>query len=182
MKKTSKNIIFIVCAMLMLGSSFSTFATNVDNNNTKKERPAKEDNKNVVIGKITSIDATNVTVSIATRKKREKKNVDKTQNTQKEKQIPSIEDRFTLTGESKTYNISSADFGRKRGQTATTENTEEKAKNEKMTYADYKVGDYVKITLENETSTTVKRIRNANQGFDFANKGKKENRAKKNKN
>lgn len=170
MKNLSKKIAFIACAVLIVVSSFSTFATSNDTNgqnrakvNSVKNQDAKD--KEIVIGKITSITAENVTIDLATRKKREKK-ADNTNNetNQVNRTKPSAEDRFVLTGESKTYNIASADLGRKSVEKSTTD-TKEKVKGEKLTCADYAVGDYVRITVNADSPLVVKRMRHANQGF-----------------
>lgn len=42
-----------------------------------------------------------------------------------------------------------------------------------MTYADYKVGDYVRITVSKDTPTVAKRIRMADKGFNPPNAGNK---------
>ena len=77
---------------------------------------------------------------------------------------PNDDDMFTLTGETKTIDISSATFGhdgkrpddKKSNETSSTTETE-KAK----TYANYSVGDYVGIELTNSTSTVAKSVREA---------------------
>ena len=78
-----------------------------------------------------------------------------------------------MTGESKTYNISSADFGRKEATNVSSENTDKKVKGEKKTYVDYNVGDYIRLTVNKETPTVVKRLRNADQRFTFNNSSNK---------
>lgn len=187
MNKISKKVAFITafitCMALIVGGTFSTFATNVDanasnvTNGTKKVRvnTEKKVDTETIIGKISNISADSVTIQVATRKKREKNNENANAIVQNQTEIqkPSIEDRFTLTGESKIYSISSADFGRKEAVNVNSENTDKKVKGEKKTYADYKVGDYVRLTVNKETPTVVKRLRNADQGLNFNNSSKK---------
>ena len=73
-----------------------------------------------------------------------------------------IENMFTLTSETKTIDISSADFNdfgrrQKNGNDANASaNTETK-----KTYKDYQVGDYISIELESETSNKAKTVRDA---------------------
>ncbi len=72
-----------------------------------------------------------------------------------------VEDRFTLTGTSKTYNIKNAtfdNFGMRGQKKESTENSDTTTKAEK-TYKDFQVGDYVAIELESSTSTEAKSMR-----------------------
>ena len=70
MNKISKKVAFITCMALIIGSSFSTFATNVDanssnvTNGTKKVRvnTEKKVDTKTIIGKISNISADNVTI------------------------------------------------------------------------------------------------------------------------
>lgn len=79
-----------------------------------------------------------------------------------------LENMFTLTGETKTIDISSAkfdDFGRgprdgKKENQNNSNNVNDNQKTEK-TYKDYQVGDYISIELESETSTKAKSVRSA---------------------
>lgn len=76
------------------------------------------------------------------------------------------DDMFTLTGETKTYDISSAsfdDFGRQNfanNQNNSLNNTT----NETKSYKDYSVGDYVAIETSDSTSNTAKSVKNADRG------------------
>ncbi len=79
-----------------------------------------------------------------------------------------FEENITLTGETKTIDISSAnfnDFGRGRdgkGQNKNnnTSNGADTKKTEKS-YKDYQVGDYISIELTDKDSTTAKSVRGA---------------------
>lgn len=79
-----------------------------------------------------------------------------------------FEESITLTGETKTIDISSAnfnDFGRGRdgkGQNKNnnTANGAATTKKEKS-YKDYQVGDYISIELTDKNSTTAKSVRGA---------------------
>ena len=98
-----------------------------------------------------------------------------------------LENMFTLTGETKTIDISSAkfdDFGRgprdgKKGNQNNSNNANDNQKTEK-TYKDYQVGDYISIELESETSTKAKSVRSAfmmRGGMPRGFKNKKDNAA-----
>lgn len=86
---------------------------------------------------------------------------------QKAEMKKNLENMFTLTGETKTIDISSAkfnDFGR--GQKGGNNNSSSAANNEnsnktEKTYKDYQVGDYISIELESETSNKAKSVRDA---------------------
>lgn len=78
-----------------------------------------------------------------------------------------FEENVTLTGETKTIDISSAsfnDFGRgkgpEKGQNGVNAVDNNSSKVEK-TYKDYNVGDYIVIELTAENSTTAKSVRDA---------------------
>lgn len=78
-----------------------------------------------------------------------------------------FEENVTLTGETKTIDISSAsfnDFGRgkrpEKGQNGVNAVENNSSKVEK-TYKDYNVGDYIVIELTAENSTTAKSVRDA---------------------
>lgn len=175
MKKLSKYILFMTCAIFVGALSFSTFAANINSNSNdiKRERPNGENKEDLdmVIGKITNISADNITIEVATRKEREKKSAEAKETTvaTTERKAPTMEERYVLTGETKTFNIASADLGRKAVENANTESAEnaERVKGEKLTYLDYKIGDYVRISTPKETPTIAKRMRSANQGFNF---------------
>lgn len=72
-----------------------------------------------------------------------------------------LDNMFTLTSTSKTYNISNAKFDKfmRHDDSSSDENTKAK------TYSDYKVGDYVMIELESSTSTVAKSVRSANMAM-----------------
>ena len=87
---------------------------------------------------------------------------------QKAEMKKNFENMFTLTGETKTIDISSAkfnDFGRgpkdgKNNNSSSAANNENINKTEK-TYKDYQVGDYISIELESETSNKATKVRDA---------------------
>ena len=181
-----KKRILIISAAVLLGVSslaFNSFATNVSNqtNQTNQESQRKErleKPKNQVFGKITSISENSVTISLAEMKKPENgSNNNNNQNQPPERKElteeqtaemkKNLENMFTLTGETKTIDISSAkfnDFGR--GQKGGNNNSSSAANNEnsnktEKTYKDYQVGDYIAIELESETSNKAKSVRDA---------------------
>lgn len=173
--------------------SFTAFAATDTTNNAKAgreakgERPAKPENE--IIGKIKSISATEVTIEVATRKEMENNqkendgmrkppefNTNDTQNNTQNgnpPEKPNFDDMFTLTGETKTINIESAEFGKdfrpddfnkdnKNSNAANNSNkakTDEKAKTK--TYADFAVGDYIMIEATDNTYATAKFVRSA---------------------
>ena len=189
-----KRRILIMSAVALLGVStlaFNSFATNVANQNNQesqqKEKPEKP--KNQVFGKITSISENSVTISLAEMKKPEngqgRNDEQKRDNSgnnnknqpperkelteeQKAEMKKNLENMFTLTGETKTIDISSAKFndfgiGPKNGKNdnnSSAANNENSNKAEK-TYKDYQVGDYISIELESETSNKAKIVRDA---------------------
>ena len=179
-----KKRILIISAVALLGVSslaFNSFATNVTNQSNQgsqqKERPEKQ--KNQVFGKITAISENSVTISLAEMKKPENgSNNNNNQNQpperkelteeQKAEMKKNLENMFTLTGETKTIDISSAkfnDFGRgqkggNNNNSSSAANNENSNKTEK-TYKDYQVGDYISIELENETSNKATKVRDA---------------------
>ena len=189
-----KKRILIISAVALLGVSslaFNSFATNVTNQSNQgsqqKERPEKP--KNQVFGKITAISENSVTISLAEMKQPENgqgrnggqngnNNGNNNQNQpperkelteeQKAEMKKNLENMFTLTGETKTIDISSAkfnDFGRgpkdgNNNNSTSAANNENINKTEK-TYKDYQVGDYIAIELESETSNKAKSVRDA---------------------
>lgn len=189
-----KKRILIISAVALLGVSslaFNSFATNVTNQSNQgsqqKERPEKP--KNQVFGKITAISENSVTISLAEMKQPENgqgrnggqngnNNGNNNQNQpperkelteeQKAEMKKNLENMFTLTGETKTIDISSAkfnDFGREpkdgnNNNSSSAANNENSNKTEK-TYKDYQVGDYISIELESETSNKAKSVRDA---------------------
>lgn len=186
-KNCKKSIALLISAMVVVGTTFSAFADTTNTVNEKKqERKVPE---NMIIGKITAIDASNVTIQVATRKEMEKKENGEKGNppekpadgqlkqdgtTPPEK--PNMDSMFTLTGETKTINIASADFGKKMPQIDKdnmknkTEDEMKKEMEEAMknaiakTYQDYKVGDYIQVEATDNTYATAKRVSNAMGG------------------
>lgn len=175
--------------VLSMSPSFAATTTTTTAATETKEKPKMPEN--MIFGKITAISKDSMTISVATMKDRperkgdekmappEKPNDDNKNKTAEntttppekpaddgtKKEKPDASDMFTLTGETKTINISSATFGhdgkkpdddkKSNDNKATTET--EKTK----TYADYSVGDYVGIELTNSTSTVAKSVREA---------------------
>ena len=85
-----------------------------------------------------------------------------------------MDDFYTLTGETKTINIASADFGKNMPQfdrNNMKEKTKEEIKKEMeeamknvtaKTYQDYKVGDYITIECTDSTYKTAKTVNDGN--------------------
>ena len=196
-KNCKKSIALLISAMVVVGTTFSAFADTVDaTNQAKQERKMPE---NMIIGKITSIDASNVTIQVATRKEMEKKENGENGNPPEKpadgqlnqdgttRERPNMDSMFTLTGETKTINIASAEFGNKnsdnQNENTTDNTTKTNNKNwEKKTYADYKVGDYIAIQATDNTYTTAKRVNQAMFGRMRGFKGNGEKRETKNNN
>ena len=186
----NNKILALTLSMLLASSTLLNtglvFANNVDT--TKKEMPKKI--KNEILGKITSINATSVTIEVAERKEMEKpqdgqfpngmpkeKPSDDWKQNKSEKPAndemqgktkkPNMDDMFTLTGSTKTINISSAEFDsgfRGRNADDQNKNNENNEKKKVKTYADYSVGDYISIELTDATSLTAKAVRDAGFG------------------
>lgn len=161
------------------------------------ERPERPENE--IFGKITAISENSVTISLAEMKKPEDgqgkfdKNFDSqgrkdeqnwsnngNQNQppekkelteeQKAEMKKKMEERFTLTGETKTIDISKADFnafgrgprdGKTKGADANANNNANSNQKPVKTYKDYQVGDYISIELESKDSNTAKTVRDA---------------------
>lgn len=183
-----KNLIIILSIMMAFATAFTAFAAINTTNETKFENGDRLEKKalpeNVVFGKIKSIDANSVTIEVATRKEMERpksgKNNDNMrkppENAQGNSQNgnppekPNLDNMFTLTGETKTINISQAEFGRDfrpkdlnanaQGNNSTNKANDAKTK----TYADYAVGDYIMIEATDNTYATAKSVRDAGFG------------------
>jgi hypothetical protein len=93
---------------------------------------------------------------------------------QKAEMKKKMEEMFTLTGETKTIDISKADFnafgrgprnGKTKGDDANANNDTNKNVNSNQkpvkTYKDYQVGDYISIELESKESNTAKTVKDA---------------------
>lgn len=176
MKKLSKNILLAVTMTLIISSSFAACAANTSADTAQKGKPDfanAEDlkDKEMVVGKIKEITADKVVIEVATRKIKSKDDAEKKadKDKQEKKEMPKAEDMYTLTGESKTYDIKSANLGMKMPENPSTEDKDKKEmpKGEQLTYADYKVGDYVRITVDKDTPLVAKRMSSVNRGFDF---------------
>ena len=197
-----KSLTLVMSIMMAFAVSFTAFAETVETNgtrfenNAKGERPAKPENE--IIGKIKSISATEVTIEVATRKEMNanqndtngmRKPPEMTQGNEQQgnppelpqndtqngnpPEKPNLDEMFTLTGETKTINIESAEFGKdfrpddfnkdnKNSNAANNSNkakTDEKAKTK--TYADFAVGDYIMIEATDNTYKTAKYVRDA---------------------
>lgn len=181
-------------------TSFAETTTQTNQNvqmKEKFERPANE-----IFGKITAISENSVTISLAEMKtpenggkkfgnppekpEKDGKGVppEKSQqdgNRPERKELTNaeiaemkkkFEENVTLTGESKTIDISNAnfnDFGRgpKDGKQpdkqadSSTNNSSNDNKKQELSYKDYKVGDYISIELTAENSNVAKSVRGA---------------------
>ena len=89
---------------------------------------------------------------------------------QKAEMKKKMEEMFTLTGETKTIDISKADFnafgrgprdGKTKGAGANTNNDTNSNQKPVKTYKDYQVGDYISIELESKDSNTAKTVKDA---------------------
>ena len=159
---------------------------NQQNGNGMGQPP--KDMKNLVFGKITAISENSVTISVAEMKKPENKNGQKFDGNLPEKpnnqtngdaagkkeranlteeQIAEMkkkmEEMITLTGETKTIDISNATFGNNRGigQNSKDNNSSNNSNNNQQTaktYKDYAVGDYITIELTTENSNVAKQV------------------------
>ena len=179
-----KLLIFMLALSITLTNAASAFATNNNQDNKTMEKPEKPANE--VIGKITEITSSKITVTLAERKefkfdkdKKPEKTDKKSDSNSNNNEQPNFnpDDMFTLTNESKTYDISSAKFfsGMDFDKDRLKDSKENKDKNKdtkdkkdfnqkESTYSDFKVGEYVTIELESESSTVAKMIRKANAG------------------
>lgn len=181
-------------------NSFAEGANNqVGQERQMGERPERPENE--IFGKITAISENSVTISLAEMKKPEdgQRKFDKNFDSQgrKDKQNWSnngnqnqppekkelteeqkaemkkkMEERFTLTGETKTIDISKADFnafgrglrdGKAKGDDANADTNNNVNNNQRpeKTYKDYQVGDYISIELESKDSNTAKAVKEA---------------------
>lgn len=195
--------VVIVAALTFAHNSYAENLNGVNESNNEirfdaKNRPEKPENE--VMGKITAISADSITITIAEMKKPEGRtnppeNKEKNDNNNSKQERPEInmDDMFTLTNTTKTYNISSADLikfkkpeldknDKKDNNSQNNDSTkkrtrEELEKDSKATYTDFAVGDYVSIELESSTSTNAKKVRSfdrmgAGRGFDKEDKKK----------
>ena len=89
---------------------------------------------------------------------------------QKAEMKKKMEEMFTLTGETKTIDISKADFnafgrgprdGKTKGSDANANNNTNSNQKPVKTYKDYQVGDYISIELESKDSNTAKTVKDA---------------------
>ena len=183
-----KSLVLIMSIVMAFAVSFTAFAATDTTNNAKAgreakgERPAKPENE--IIGKIKSISATEVTIEVATRKEMENNqkendgmrkppefNTNDTQNNTQNgnpPEKPNFDDMFTLTGETKTINIASAEFGKdfrpeeNKDNNSNNSNKTDASKNAKTkTYADFAAGDYIMIEATDNTYATAKFVRSA---------------------
>lgn len=184
-----KKILAITVASILGVSSiaFNSFAEDVKNLSRQEkqmgERPEKPENE--IFGKITAISENSVTISLAEMKKpedgqngfgkgneqgkrpEERKKLIEEQKAEMKKKI---EEMFTLTGETKTIDISKADFNafgrgprddKIKGADANANNNTNSDQKLTKTYKDYQVGDYISIELESKDSNTAKTVKDA---------------------
>lgn len=194
-----KKILALTVASILGVSSiaFNSFAEGVNNQVGQErqmgERPERPENE--IFGKITAISENSVTISLAEMKKPEdgqngfgKGNEQRIRNgqngqsgnrpeerkelteEQKAEMKKKMEERFTLTGETKTIDISKADFnafgrgprdGKTKGADANANNNTNSNQKPTKTYKDYQVGDYISIELESKDSNTAKTVKDA---------------------
>lgn len=186
-----KKYLTIILSLLMVFASLFTVFAETSTTETKfkanDERPEKRElPENMIFGKIKSINATSVTIELATRKEMSRpkngkdndgmrkppEKPDNEQNSNSKPEKPNMDDMFTLTGETKTINISQADFGAnfekgfERGSKPedTNQNNKENKKPDiakQNTYEDYSVGDYIMIETTDNSYSTAKSVRDA---------------------
>lgn len=196
-----KKILALTVASILGVSSiaFNSFAEGANNQVGQErqmgERPEKPENE--IFGKITAISENSVTISLAEMKKPEdgqngfgkgnEQGIRNGQNgqsgnrpeerkelteEQKAEMKKKMEEMFTLTGETKTIDISKADFnafgrgqrdGKTKGTNANNDVNDNVNDNQKLekTYKDYQVGDYISIELESKESNTAKTVKDA---------------------
>lgn len=176
MKRVFSILAVIILAAVTLGHNAFAANSNAYNQETRfngAERPEKPENE--VIGKITAISANSITITLAEMKKPE----GTTEPPKFDENNKSLDDMFTLSNETKTYNISSANFIKRKNfgkldkadkDNNKQENFERKSREEiekenKATYADFAVGDYVTIELESNTSTNAKVVKSFDRFF-----------------
>ena len=180
-----KNLIIILSIIMAFTTAFTAFAAINSTNEAKfgnGERPTMPEN--MITGKIKSIDANSVTIEVATMKEMEKPEFGQNNNDMKKPpenakndfqngnppEKPNFDNMFTLTGETKTINISQAEFGKdfkikdfkgkiQEDNASNNSNAFDNAK--QKTYADYAVGDYITIEATDNTYKTAKRVRDA---------------------
>lgn len=181
--KNNKIIIFSLTIMVCLLSALNINQALAANNTAETNKEEFKKPENEIFGKIVSIDSNSVTIEVAERKKLEKPNKndeDKNKQPQKNDDMRkefNMDDMFTLTGDKKTIDIStakfiSAPFGRpndtKDKQKEINNNEDIKKDNkeniQEKTYKDYSVGDYVSIELIDKTSLKAKTVRDAKFG------------------
>ena len=189
---------FTIASILGVSSlAFNSFAE-VANNQVKQERQMgerPERPENEIFGKITAISENSVTISLAEMKKPEdgqngfgkgnEQGIRNGQNgqsgnkpeerkelteEQKAEMKKKMEEMFTLTGETKTIDISKADFnafgrgprdGKTKGADANANNNTNNNQQPTKTYKDYQVGDYISIELESKDSNAAKTVKDA---------------------
>ena len=194
-----KKILALTVASILGVSSiaFNSFAEGANNQVGQErqmgERPEKPENE--IFGKITAISENSVTISLAEMKKPEdgqngfgkgnEQGIRNGQNgqsgnrpeerkelteEQKAEMKKKMEEMFTLTGETKTIDISKADFnafgrgprnGKTKGADANANNDTNSNQKPVKTYKDYQVGDYISIELESKESNTAKTVKDA---------------------
>lgn len=178
-----KSLVLALSIVMAFASVFTTFAETVVNETEFKrfengERPARPENE--IIGRIKSISESQVTIEVATRKEMAKPQNNGQKGNPPEKQDgnfqngnppekPNLDEMFTLTGETKTIDISQAEFNKNfRPQDKNTNAQGNNANNleqvKQKTYTDYKVGDYIMIEATDSTYKTAKTIRDAGFG------------------
>ena len=177
--KNNKIIIFSLSIMVCLLSALNIGQVLAANNTLETNKEEFKKPENEIFGKIVSIDASSVTIEVAERKQMEKPN-DNNENMKKQppenndmRKEFNIDDMFTLTGDKKTIDISSAKFisgpmGRpndNQGKQKEFNKQEDNKDNMKeKTYKDYSVGDYISIELTDKTSLKATTIRDAKFG------------------
>lgn len=163
-----KRIISVMMIMaLIVVSAIPVFA--------EETKVNKEEHKveNRVMGKITSINENYLTIDVATPKRKENNDINKSADIKDKPENRNIDDMFTLTGEKKTINISKAKFmgqvrimneNKKDSSNNTNNSTNQdnstdvknQEKDKELTYKDFAVGDYAQVVLADDGSAVAK--------------------------
>lgn len=171
-------LVYLLFAISILSSTVAYATNNGNKADIKNNKQFNNENEfkkpeNEVIGKITSISENSITVTIAERKQfdfkkndqaPEKKKDNNSTDNSKRPEI-NLDEMFTLTNETKTYDISSAkliagrDFNNKKDNNTDNNSKQQKPTEVESKYTDFKTGDYVMIELESSTSTKAKSVR-----------------------
>lgn len=194
-----KNLVIFLSIIMAFTTAFTAFAAINTTNEARVENGERNEKRalpeNMIFGKIKSINANSVTIEVATRKEMERQKRNNQNGNPPEKpqgdsqngnppEKPNLDNMFTLTGETKTINISQAEFGggfrprnfKSNGQENNNSNSNASENAKQKTYADYSVGDYVMIEATDNTYTAAKSMRDASFGGGMRGMGGRKNK------